>query len=144
MSFSILIIISLESSQTNLSLLHELIHQLAIEEAPEGMEMELGRDHGEELGPDLKTHLWRGGRVLGRGKQYPVDVSSLIHPCAEYSMCVCPWGSEWDVFSLKKRLLWILHKALASCILSSSGEEGWEEQPSLAVMEAELSARLPF
>lgn len=59
-------------------------------------------------------------------------------------MCVCPWGSKWDVFSLKKRLLWILHKALASYILFSSGKEGWEEQPGLAVMEAELSARLPF
>ena len=38
----------------------------------------------------------------------------------------------------------MLHKALASCILSSSSQEGWEEQPGLAVVEAELSARLPF
>lgn len=50
--------------------------------------MELGSDHGEELGPDLITHLWRGGWVLGRGKHTPkmshlssIRVWSGVHVC---------------------------------------------------------------
>lgn len=49
--------------------------------------MELGSDHGEELGPDLITPLWRGGWVLG-GRKHTLKVSDLPSMCGGGYVCV--------------------------------------------------------
>ena len=63
--------------------------------------MELGSDHGEELGPDLITPLWRGGWVLG-GRKHTLKMSDLSSIRVWRGVRVCARRGVSGMFSHSK------------------------------------------